>query len=167
MDLHWYAVYTRPRSERKVLSLLEENKVESYLPLIRELRQWSDRKKWVEKPLFSSYVFVRILPNQDLKIRMIDGVIRFVTFAGEMVVIPDSQIQDVKNLLASEVPFAVEKYTFKPGDLVEVVHGRLKGMRGIFEYLQGSSRIMVSFEKLGYNLCVNISRNHVKPVKSK
>ncbi|MFQ5710087.1 MAG: transcription termination/antitermination NusG family protein, partial [bacterium] len=85
---HWYALYTRPRFEKKVDLLLQEKGLESYLPLHTVLRRWSDRWKKVEEPLFSCYVFVRILLSQRIHAVQTDGVVRIVSFTGTPSPIP-------------------------------------------------------------------------------
>ena len=71
----WYAVYTNSRAEKRVSDRIEELGIETFLPLQKTLRQWSDRKKLVEKPLISSYVFVKIIPREYFAVRKIDGVV--------------------------------------------------------------------------------------------
>jgi len=74
----WYAVYTRPRWEKKVAGSLTRKKIENYCPFNRVLHQWSDRKKIVLEPLFTSYLFVRISGEEQLAVRQTEGVINFV-----------------------------------------------------------------------------------------
>ena len=75
---YWYVVYTKPRWEKKVYSLLEEEGIEAYCPLNKVHKQWSDRMKWVEEPLFKSYVFVRLAEEEMSQVRMVSGVINYV-----------------------------------------------------------------------------------------
>jgi transcription antitermination factor NusG len=75
---HWYVIYTRPRWEKKVYGLLLEKGVESYCPLNKVQKKWSDRLKWVEEPLFKSYVFVKVNGEEMPKVRLVDGVVNYV-----------------------------------------------------------------------------------------
>jgi transcriptional antiterminator RfaH len=76
----WYPVYTHPQAEKKTWDLLQKKGIESYLPLRKQLKQWSDRKKWVEEPLIKSYIFVRIVPQQQTDVLMTKGISRFLYF---------------------------------------------------------------------------------------
>ncbi len=76
--LNWYAVYTRPRWEKKVYNLLLERKMEAYCPMNKVRKQWSDRVKWVEEPLFKSYVFVKVAEEELTTVRMVNGIVNFV-----------------------------------------------------------------------------------------
>ncbi len=99
---HWYALYTKSRNEKKVHQLLEEAGIESYLPLIKTLKQWSDRKKWVEEPLFKSYIFVQVQANQYYHVLNIPGIVRYITFEGKAVIVPEKQILAIKQFLNNE-----------------------------------------------------------------
>jgi len=87
----WYAIYTRPRAEKQVYQRLTESGVETYLPMQKTIRQWSDRKKIVEKPLLSSYLFVKTKPKSFPVVYKVFGVVKFVSFEGQPVPIPHRQ----------------------------------------------------------------------------
>ena len=91
----WYAVYTRPRWEKKVADLLVKKHIESYCPLNKIVRQWADRKKLVLEPLFTSYVFVHTTPQEQLAIKQTDGILNFVYWLGQPAVIRDEEIDAV------------------------------------------------------------------------
>ena len=95
-NYRWYAIYTRSRSEKKLYKELLDKGVESYLPLKKELRVWSDRKKWVESPLFTSYVFVKVSEREYYDAISSHWAVRYVCFEGRAVPIPDSQIESLK-----------------------------------------------------------------------
>ena len=95
----WYAVYTRPRWEKKVANLLTRKEIENYCPLNKIVRQWADRKKTVYEPLFTSYVFVYTSENEMLPIRQTDGVLNFVYWLGKPAVIREEEIETIKDLL--------------------------------------------------------------------
>src|ERR1700733_7715831 len=90
----WYPVYTHPRSEKKAYEALIKKGVEAYLPLHRQLKQWSDRKKWVEEPFIKSYLFVHINESEQTEVLMTKGVTRFIYFSGRIASMPDRQIED-------------------------------------------------------------------------
>ncbi len=104
MKKKWYAIYTKSRNEKKLATNLKARGIEVYLPLLKTLKQWSDRKKWVEIPLFRSYLFVHILDKEYLDVLQTDGVVRFITFRKERIPIPESQILAVKSYLEEDNP---------------------------------------------------------------
>ena len=111
-DLRWYAIYTKSRNEKKVALNLQEKGIEVYLPLLKTLKQWSDRKKWVEEPLFRSYLFVRILDKNYLEVLQTDGVVRFITFRQERIPVPDQQIEAVKAYMNEDNRLNIAEFNF-------------------------------------------------------
>src|SRR6201996_4909906 len=97
----WYPVYTNPRAEKKAYEALLNKGIEAYLPLNRQLKQWSDRKKWVEEPFIRSYLFVYMREDQQTEVLMTKGIARFIYFSGRVTAMPDRQIEDLKMLMAS------------------------------------------------------------------
>ena len=105
----WYAVYTRPKWEKKVSQQLAAKKIEAYCPFNKVHKQWSDRKKLVEEPLFNSYVFVHATTNEHLQIKQADGIINFVHWLGNPAVIRDEEIDAIKNFLGEYNNVKLEK----------------------------------------------------------
>jgi len=97
----WYVVYTRPRWEKKVADLLFRKKIEYYCPLNKVYKQWSDRKKLVAEPLFTSYVFVRIDESEQLTVRLTDGVINFVYWLGKPAQVRNEELEAISDFLNS------------------------------------------------------------------
>ena len=97
--MNWYVIYTRSRFEKKVEESLIKNNVEAYCPKRWVEKQWSDRKKMVEEPLFRSYVFVKMLEHQKYDILNTNGVVKFVHFKGEMAKIREEEIDRIKLIL--------------------------------------------------------------------
>ena len=89
---NWYVIYTKPRWEKKVYSLLIDKDIEAYCPLNRVRRKWSDRIKWVEEPLFKSYVFVKVTEENLSSVRLIHGVVNFVSWLGRPAVVKNKEI---------------------------------------------------------------------------
>ncbi len=159
----WYAIYTRSRSEKKLYSELEEKGIEVYLPLKKELRVWSDRKKWVESPLFTSYLFVKVSDREYYEAINSCWSVRYVCFESRAVPIPDSQIESLK-LFLEDTKRNVEltKHSLKKGDYLEVTFGPLKGVRGELLQLRGKQRIVLRFLSLGCCVHADISMDEVK-----
>ncbi len=161
--IHWYAVYTRPRHEKKVYDQLVENELEVFLPLIKRVRQWKDRKKKVDMPLFPSYLFVHFDYKYRFDILNIKGVVKIINFKGEPAVVPDWQIDSLKKMLTRPEIIHLEHY-IQPGELVEVLEGPFKGMRGSVKIIKGESRLVVSIEGLMQTVSVDIDASMLKKV---
>lgn len=95
----WKVLYSKPRWEKKVDLLLKQKGIESYCPMVKKERQWADRKKIVEMPLFNSYLFVKVNPKEELLVRQTLGVVNFVYFLGKPAVIRENEIIDIKHYL--------------------------------------------------------------------
>lgn len=149
----WYAVYTSSRAEKRVKERLNEAGIENYLPLRTEIRRWSDRKKKIETPLISGYVFVCVTTSQFLEVLNTPGVVTFLKEKSIPVAIPDIQIKRLK-FMVEESPEEVEFSTgeFHPGDRVEVKLGRLTGLTGELVEIRGKYKIAVRLEHFGYAL---------------
>jgi transcriptional antiterminator RfaH len=159
---HWYAAYTRSRTEKKVARDLEEQHIEYYLPLYKTIRQWSDRKKKVEVPLINSYIFVRIVEKEYLKVLQTIGVVNIVCFSGKPVPIPDWQIENLKLMLGAEVPFTTEFRELEEGEEVVVRSGQLMGLKGTIMQVQGRHKLLIRISALSYNLILDIDPRFVE-----
>jgi transcription antitermination factor NusG len=160
----WYAIHTRPRHERSVTNQLLMRRITTFLPIVTEVHRWSDRRKLVESPLFSSYVFVRLLSTYEARARVlrIEGVLRFVGSAGGAS-IPDEQIESVKSLLARNVPCA--RYPFlKVGQRVRIRGGALDGLEGIFQSQSGDDMLVVSLDVVERSLSVRLKGYDVEVI---
>lgn len=160
----WYALYTRSRTEKKVSLELEKNGIEVFLPIRRSLKQWSDRKKWVEEPLIRSYVFVRISEREYSKVVQTLGIVRFITFSGKAAMIPDWQIDSLRLLISSGLELQVSNEHFKPGDPVEIVSGSLAGFKGEILEVKGKKQVFLRISHLGYMLEVNVPPGLIRPI---
>ena len=156
IDPKWYAIYTNPRAEKQVRDRLMEAGVEVFLPLQKTFRIWSDRKKLVERPLLSSYVFVKVIPKDYPKVYQTFGVVRFITFEGQPASIPENQIDNLRLLINSDTEIEISSEKFKQGDNVEVIRGSLVGLTGELVTIGSHSRVVVRIDRLDQNLILNI-----------
>src|SRR5215813_1682003 len=143
----WYAIQTQCRREKVVAFELQTRGVTTFLPLVKEVHRWSDRRKIVDLPLFSSYVFVRLLATNETRARVLhtDGVIRFVGQPGGGSPIPDEQIESVKMLVAKNLPFVSHPF-LKAGQRVRIRGGALDGLEGVFRSQNGEDMLVVSLD---------------------
>lgn len=161
----WYAVYTKPRWEKKVDGLLNERGLESYCPLNRVRKKWSDRMKWVDEPLFKSYVFVRVFPEEQTAVRMVDGVLNYVYWLGKPAVIKDSEIEDIRRFLDEHSDVELVPIDIKPDDRVVIRSGILMDKTAIVQRVMQHT-VEVVIESLGYKLVAKVDRSKVTPVSS-
>jgi transcriptional antiterminator RfaH len=156
IEPQWYAIYTNPRAEKLVRDRLMEAGVEVFLPLQKTYRIWSDRKKLVEVPLLSSYVFVKVIPKDFSKVYQSTGVVRFITFEGQPASIPQNQIDNLRLLINSDSEIEISSEKFEKGDNVEVIRGSLIGLTGELINKGAHSRVVIRIDRLDQNLIVNI-----------
>ena len=152
----WYAAYTRPRCEKRISELLTQQGFENYLPLIKSIRQWSDRKKTVELPLFSSYIFVRIDTKEYHKAVKINGIVRFITFDKKLVTVPGCQIEAIKKYIETGEEFIADESSFTIGKRVRVSRGGMKGLQGRLVEVLGKQRVKVEIESIQKSLFLKI-----------
>ncbi|WP_454801064.1 UpxY family transcription antiterminator [Mucilaginibacter phyllosphaerae] len=156
-NLKWYPVYTHPRAEKKAYDALIDKGIEAYLPLQRRLKQWSDRKKWVEEPLLKSYLFVRIADNNQAPVLMTRGVARFLYFSGKIAAMPDRQIDDLKLLLTSSLELEVTEEDLQPGEKIKIKAGPLKGICGEIIAYRSQKQLLLRLENMGCSIIVNVA----------
>ena len=166
-DKNWFAVYVKSRHEKSVNAELQQKGIESSLPLISVTRQWSDRKKKVQVPLFRGYVFVNIDISKDkMNVLQTDGVVKFVTFCNKTVSIPSEQMYWLDQLLMSELQVESEQ-DFPLGGEVDVTFGPLKGLRGRVKQKNSKTRLVVWFDTIMQGVSVEIDTACVSPISHK
>jgi len=158
----WYAVYTKSRHEKKVAQRLTEQGVEYYLPLVKTLKQWSDRKKLVEDTLFKSYIFVKANNKNYTNILQTAGVVKFITFEGKAQPIPDYQLDAVRRFLSEEVDYSVSTELFTKGQIVEINTGSMQGIQGEIVSISGKKKLLLRIDNIGYSLIVELPATCVK-----
>lgn len=159
----WYAVRTRSRHEKLVAKQLENQGIESFLPVVTQLRTWSDRRKQVEAPLFSGYAFLRMIHASEDRVRVLrtQGVVSLVGVHGAGIPIPDHQIDDIKTLVASRIPYE-ERSFLRVGQRVRVRGGALDGIQGILVAENGDRSLVISVEPIQRSLCVRVAGYEVE-----
>lgn len=153
----WYPVYTNARAEKKAFQALVNKGIEAYLPLYRQLKQWSDRKKWVETPFISSYLFVHITEQQKTEVLMTKGISRFLYFSNQVTSMPTRQIEELKLLMASPYELEVTEDNLQPGEKIVIKAGPLKGMTGEMISYRSQKQLILRLENLGCSIIVNVA----------
>src|ERR1700722_15818081 len=161
----WYGLHTRPRHEKIVAHRLAEKGVTTFLPLVTEVRRWSDRKKSVQLPLFSCYVFARFIPKREDRLRVlrVEGVFGLVGARGEGASIPEEQIDAVRSLIEGNLPYAAHPF-LKIGQRVRIRSGALDGLEGILVSRNGDRTLVISVDAIQRSLAVRVEGYEVEPV---
>lgn len=164
-DATWLILYTKPRFEKKVALRLQEMGVAYFLPLHKTLKQWSDRRKWVEEPLFKSYLFVKHTPARYYDVLNIPGSVKFIHFNGELATIRASKIDEIKLLLSnfSDVD-VVQMQHVEPADEVRVIAGPLQGLKGKALAYKGKQVLAVEVEHIGQSLIVQLPLKYLEKI---
>jgi transcription antitermination factor NusG len=162
MNPKWYAVYTRPRWEKKVANLLTQKGIECYCPLNKVRKQWSDRVKLVEEPLFKSYVFVRVPEEDRTPVRMTEGVVNFVYWNGKPGIVKDKEVQAIRRFLDEHEGVEAIKVDLKPDEKVIITSGPFLDQAGtVIEIKNKVAKVLI--ESLGYILVAHINKTKLVP----
>lgn len=144
---HWYALYTKPRNEKKVVERLGQSGFNVYCPLVKTLRQWSDRKKKVQLPMFPSYIFCRIVEHKRHLLLEDPGVLNFVFWLGKPAIVRDDEIAAIRKIAEVGDDVKVEANTLKKGERVKIPEGPFKGLTGVVNKLD-KRKVLVFVEQL-------------------
>jgi transcription antitermination factor NusG len=158
----WYALAVRYQHERQTERALQSKGLETLVPLYRSRRQWSDRVKEVDLPLFAGYVLCRFALTERVPVLDTPGVAKIVRFGGAIVALEDGEIAGIQRLLASNLPLAPWPY-LKPGDRVRVEHGSMRGLEGTLLRTKDAARLVISVELLQRSIAVELDREAIVP----
>lgn len=162
---NWFAIYTKSRSEIKVYKRLSDAGYESFLPLITEIRQWSDRKKKVETPLIKSYIFVKVKKKDLVSIYNIPGVVTVLKHLGKPAIVTETEINNLKILTNNnEAVKIIEPCLLKNGMPVQVIHGPFKGLIAVYISNSGKHRVIVKVEALHSFIEITIPLSHIEKI---
>ena len=152
MKKKWYVVYTKARNEKKTALILEKSGIDVYCPIVKEVRQWSDRKKTVEVPLFSSYLFVHLAPKERELVYAAPGVVRYLFWLNRPAIVKDQEIETLKSWLSGEV-LAAKVQTLKAGDCLSISQGPFKGKDGVIQNIN-ANRVELVLKELGVKVSI-------------
>lgn len=162
----WYLLYTAPRAEKKAKVELDLRGFNTYLPVQKLLKQWSDRKKWVEEPLFRSYLFIHTeLEKNYFEVLNVPGIVKFVSFEKRPVLVQDKHIQLIELLLGNFKDLEAMPYELTPGDEVEIIAGVLAGHKVKVINKGSGKQVFVEFPEMMQSLKVNIPLKYIKPIQ--
>jgi transcription antitermination factor NusG len=164
LSLNWYVVYTKPLTEKKVAERITQLGFENYLPLYTTIKQWSDRKKKLEKPLINSVVFVRCQLNELQRLYTVPSVAGVLRQDGKPAVVKTNEIQNLRILLQEVVATDLEPISLEPGTPIEVTRGPFKGIIGTAVQVLNTLRVIIEIRQLGIAFSVNVPKSFVKPL---
>jgi transcription antitermination factor NusG len=146
--MNWYVVYTKPKWEKKVAEQLNKLGIDCYCPIVTQIRQWSDRKKKVELPLFNSYVFVQLEEGKRDLVFDCTGVVRYLFWLGKPAIVRDEEIETIKKWLAMADPLAVSVTCLQIGDAIALSSGPFLDQKAIVQEVTNTHYVLV-LESLG------------------
>jgi len=155
---NWYAIRTTARHEKRVAAQLQEKRVFTFLPLVQQMHRWSDRQAKVEVPLFSCYLFVRILPAAESRLRVLEtpGVLGLAGSGRQGTPIADAEIESLRTAIQAKASFEVHPFT-SVGRRVRVRGGALDGVEGIIAGESQDRRVVLTVEILRRSVSVCVA----------
>ncbi|MES2431389.1 MAG: UpxY family transcription antiterminator [Bacteroidota bacterium] len=161
--LYWFAVYTKPRWEKKVAKLLDEKGIINYCPLNKIIKQWSDRKKVVLEPVFKSYVFVKIEDEKKWELKKVNGILNFVFWLGKPAIIKETEINVIKKFLNDFSAIEVVEDKLEINTPVRIKQGLLMNYQGQIIEVKGS-KVMVRLQSMGLLLQASFDKTNLEVV---
>lgn len=156
----WFVIYTNPRCEKKVSGLLTEKGIENYCPLNKVRKKWSDRIKWVEEPLFKSYVFVKLYDEEQAKVRLIRGVVNYVYWLGKPAVVKNKEIEIIRKFLNEYEEVMALPLELHANDKVTITKGAFMDKEAKVMKIM-NNKVQVVIESIGYSLVALVNKTNL------
>jgi len=153
---NWYVFYVTAKHERKAEKLLIRDGYNCYLPIITVLKQWKQRKKHVEEPLFKSYIFVKVRKNQIYDVLQTPSVISYIRFAGEPAVISQQHIDLIQELIQNKTKFNISSERVKVGEQIILKSGPFEGEKGVVKEIRGTKKLLVVLNSIDFTLEIEL-----------
>ena len=161
-QVNWYAIHTRSRHEKVVRDQLAHQGIEPFLPTLRRINRWKDRKKVIEFPLFPGYCFARFAWNERLSVLKATGVVRIIGFADRPVPVPEGEIGALKRLVEASLPYDHHPF-LREGMRVRVIRGPLEGVEGFLVRKEKDCRVIISVNLIARSAAVSIAASDLVP----
>jgi len=161
----WFAVYTQYKREKLVKKMLDQKGIECYLPIQKVVRNWSKKKRTMELPLISCYIFVKITAEEYVPVLETEYVMKFLKIGKDLLAIPDDEIVLIQKILQDNLDFEIESTrNFKKGDWVEVTEGNLQGTKGQLVQIEGKNRVLITLEHIQHTFRISIEKHLLKKI---
>jgi transcription antitermination factor NusG len=161
LEPKWYPFYTRSRFEKKALLNLQKGGYEAFLPLKPSERTWSDRKKIVEMPLFSSYIFVKVPKYKLYDVLQVYGIVRYIVFNGQPATVKESEIELIKKILSPKIEVEVIDGAIEEGAVVKLTSGIFNGYNGKVVKLSGKNKVVIQIESINKSLLITMDKSNL------
>lgn len=159
----WYVIQTKSRYEKRSFELLSKQGIMAYLPLQKKIKIWSDRKKEVEEPLFTGYLFVQFTENERYIVLNTPGVVRLVSFGGHYAKIDNKQVVAIKRAIESDDLIEIVDISFEPGQEVLITSGPFRdSVARVIRSKNGNKKLLLSLEAIGKGIMLEIGKNRVE-----
>ena len=159
---HWYAVHTRSRHEKRVAEQLQLMSIECFLPLYNTWNRWKDRNALVQLPLFPSYIFVRIAPEDRLRVLQPPGVVRLLGNESRPEPLPEAEVVALQTALSQDLPIEPHPY-LKVGELVLITRGPFEGLEGLL-LRKNRLRVVLSLSQIYSSFVLDVDATTVRPI---
>jgi len=163
-NTNWYVAYTYPKAEKKVETRIREMGIDTYLPLKKVQKVWSDRIKTIEQPLFANYIFIKTVEKNIPRLTDLYGIAKFVSFEKRFAIIREKEIAMIRKALSTGQDISIDGSSFEEGKQVVVKVGPFAGLKGMLVRKQGKNRFMVALENLSRSLALDIPVNYLQPI---
>lgn len=161
-EYNWYALYTKSRSEKKTALELQIKQIEVFLPMIKTIRQWSDRKKMVEVPLINSYLFVKVSEREYYDVLNTPGAVKYISFGGKASPIREDQIDLLKKMIKAEISLEVSHEKIEVGQRIKIIAGPFIGTQAEVVQIKNNTKLIVRFDQLSVSFLAEISKNDLE-----
>ena len=152
----WFVLYVKSRHEKVANEALKEEGFKTYLPLKKELKIWTQRKKWVEEPVFKSYIFIKTIKKKLIKALEVKDVITYIRFAGEPAVVREKNLLLIKEMLINKTSFEIMQDKLDIGKEITIKTGPFKGNKGIITELRGRKKFVIQLESMILNIVISL-----------
>jgi len=160
----WFAIYTKYKREKTVQRDLNLKGIETFLPIQKVVRVYTRKRKVVELPLISCYIFVKITKPEYVPVLETDDVVKFVRFSKNLISIPEEEIKLLRQIIGEGIPVTAEKIGFQKGDAVEIIGGTLLGLKGTLVEEHGEKEMVIDLETMGYSLRMQVDAKLLRKV---
>jgi transcription antitermination factor NusG len=159
----WYVIYTKPRWEKKIASVLDARGIDNYCPLNRIQKQWSDRKKIIYEPLFKGYIFVKIDELRKWDIKQIEGIINYVYWLGKPAKVKEDEIITIRKFLSEFDNVEVTENIIGKSTKVQISQGVLMNYKGVVVEVLGN-KARVQIDSMGIRLSAILEKKYLNPI---
>lgn len=166
MAMNWKVIYVASRQEKKVAEMLIRDEIDHYLPMIKKMRQWADRKKQIEVPLFNSYIFVKPHPSKRDTVLQVPGVVKYVRYNDNDAFVKEEEISLIRELIQGgrDVSCYDDNDQYSRGAEVEVVAGPMRGHKGTVLSNSSGQYMRIAFDSMSNDLIVKVQKKEIKKI---